>query len=382
MNATDLVMPRMGATMTEGVIVRWLKQPGQAVLRDEPVLEIETDKSTVELTAPAAGVLGPWLAEVGQTVPIGRALVVIRPADGAEPAQPAEVRASPVAKRVARVHGIDLAALKGTGPGGRIVEEDVMRAVAAQGSPTIAEPQLLAVPSPDPVAAPAEIKRDPLSGLRRITAERMAQSFSTAPHFYLQVEVDAGALAAWLDRLNRPPVEAAITTYTDLLIKLTAAALRDHPRANARWDGDGVSFGLTVNLGLAVATAKGLVVPVLRRVEQCSLREVSRLRAELVSRAQAGKLLPDDYADGTFTLSNLGMYRVDSFQAILNPPQSAILAVGRIKPRPYVVAGALAVRPTLHLNLTADHRVLDGAEAAHFLDRLVELIETPSLLIE
>jgi len=364
---TDLVMPRMGATMTEGTVVRWLKQPGETVRADEPVVEIETDKSTVELTAPADGVLGPWLAEVGAVVPIGGPLVVV----GADPAmaapQPTEVKASPVAKRVARAGGIDLASLTGSGPGGRIVEEDVQRAIAARDSAAQA-------------AAPEE--REIPSALRRITAERMAQSFASAPHFYLQVEADASALVAWYQRMTA--MASAATpgiTYTDLFLLCAARALREHPRANASWDAGTIQHHPAINLGVAVATDKGLVVPVIHDAGRLTLAEMTQRRSELVTRAQGGHLLPDDYAGGTFTLTNLGMFAVDSFQAILNPPQSAILALGRIKRRPFVIDESLAVRPTLHLTLSADHRVLDGAEAARFLGRLVELIETPQLLI-
>lgn len=380
--AVDLVMPRMGATMTEGTIVRWLKRPGETVRKEEAVVEIETDKSTVELTAPADGVLGPWLAEVGAVVPIGGPLVVVSGRSEAAEAQEPEIKASPVAKRVARSYGIDLAHVPGTGPGGRIIEEDVLRAVAAREEAKPAQPALSSEPARATPAAPAAGDREILSGLRRTVAERMALSFATAPHFYLHVEADASALVAWYQRAaSKAAAGTPALTYTDLFLFLTATALREHPRLTASWDAGAIQYHPDINLGMAVDTTKGLVVPVIQNAGRLTLAELARRRAELVTRAQAGRLLPDDYTGGTFTLTNLGMFGVDSFQAILNPPQSAILALGRIKPRPFVVDDALVARPTLHLNLSADHRVLDGAEAARFLSRLVELIEAPQLLI-
>lgn len=380
--ATELVMPRMGATMTEGTVVRWLKQPGAPVKKDEPVVEIETDKSTVELTAPADGVLGSWLAEVGTVVPIGQPLVIVSDAvPGARPepaasSQAKEIRASPVAKRAAHDHGIDLALVQGSGPGGRIVEEDVLRAVAARGAAPPVTSTLTPPSTPPPTfEAP--------TGIRRTAAERMTHSFTTAPHFYLQVEADASALVEWYRGVTaRADQSAGATlTYTDFLIRLSAMALGEHPRANASWQAGQVRLSPSVNIGVAVATDRGLIVPVLRGVERLALTDIARQRAEMVAKAKAGKILPDDYGEGTFTITNLGMFGIDAFQAILNPPQSAILAVGRIKERPFVVNGQLVARPTLHLSLSADHRVLDGADAARFLRRITELIELPQQLI-
>lgn len=436
----DLVMPRMGATMTEGTVVRWLKQPGEKVNLDEPVVEIETDKSTVELAAPAAGVLGPWLVAVGTTVPIGQPLVVILDPGGQTAAASAEPegerRASPNARRVAREHGLDLATVVGAGPGGRIVEDDVLKAVAARGqapvggggavaAPQAAEPKASPVakkvarehgidlrlvrgtgpggriveedvlrevaarasaggPSPGPSpAAAAPPTREPLTGVRRVAAERMTHSFTTTPHFYLHVEVEATALVEWQRRRSAraTPDAGPAPTYTDFLILFSAVALREQPRVNASWQAGQLQFNTSVNIGLAVATERGLMVPVLREVAHLTLTEITRRRAEIVTKAKMGKLMPDDFIEGTFTITNLGMYGIDSFNAILNPPQSAILAVGGIKERPWVVGGQLMARPTVHLSLSADHRVLDGAEAARFLSRIAELIEAPQELV-
>ena len=366
--------------MTEGIVVRWLKRPGEAVRLDEPVVEIETDKSTVELTAPQAGRLGPWLVAEGTTVPIGQPLVAILDAGGEATAallvsQEVERRASPIAKKVAREHGIDLATVTGTGPGGRIVEEDVFKAVNARTG-TSAELPAIPAASPSP-------KLEILTGARRVAAERMAHSFTTTPHFYLHVEVDATSLVDWYRRRTSAaqPSAGVALTYTDFLILFSAIALREQPRANANWQDGQVQLNPSVNIGLAVATDRGLVVPVLRGAEQLTLAEISRQRAEAIAKARAGRLLLDDFAGGTFTITNLGMFGIDSFNAILNPPQSAILAVGRIKERPWVVNGQLVARPTLHLTLSADHRVLDGAEAARFLSRIAALIEVPQELV-
>jgi pyruvate dehydrogenase E2 component (dihydrolipoamide acetyltransferase) len=279
------------------------------------------------------------------------------------------VLASPVAKRLAREHGLDLSAIRGTGPRGRIVEADVRQALEAAVPAAKAES--------DRAAAP---QLEALSGPRRVAAERMAHSFSTAPHFYLHVEADASALAGWYERRIAQPAggDQPVLTYTDLLLYLCARALQDVPRANASWHESGrVQRNAQVNIGIAVATERGLVVPVVHGLNGMPLEEITRRRRALVDKALAGRLLPDEMAGGTFTLTNLGMFGIDSFNAILNPPQSAILAVGRIKPRPVVVEGQVAARPTLHLNLSADHRVLDGADAARFLGRLAELIEAP-----
>jgi len=285
------------------------------------------------------------------------------------------VRASPLAQRLAQELGVDLAQVQGTGPAGRILEEDVRGAAAAPAAPAAA-----------PVARFAAGEVVPLRGIRRVAAERMTQSFTTAPHFYLTVEVEATALVRMREGLLAK-VEAASgarLTISDILIKVCAQALREFPAVNVAWSdegGGGLRQHPDVNVGVAVALDDGLVVPVIHQADRLTLAEIARRRTDLVERARAGRLALTDLEGGTFTLSNLGMFGVDQFQAIINPPQSAILAVGRIKDRPVALEGAVVVRPTMHLTLSADHRQLDGAQAARFVERVAKLIEEPYLLL-
>jgi len=498
--ASEIYMPQLGLTMTEGVVLRWLVSAGQVVSKGEPVLEIETDKVTAEIEAPAAGVIAPDLVAEGTRAPIGGVLGYVLAAGEAAPvtaasgisavpaavpasalpatrpgaprkalasprarrlakeqgvdlaqvagsgpggriveadvrwhaslpkAQPADVRprsvqASPIARRVADELGVDLAQVQGTGPGGRILEEDVKRTaaltaqvqsvpVAAEGrGETMPPPPRRGTPGPPgepltaqvqsvPVAAegrgetmPPPPRRgtpgppgEPLTGIRKVVAERMAHSFATVPHFYLSVEVQAGALVRLREQLL-PQVEKKTgvrLTITDLLIRVAGQALAEFPAFNATWveGGDGgVLRQADVNVGVAVSLESGLIVPVIHQADRLSLSEIARRRADLAARARAGKLVLHELEGGTFTLSNLGMHRIDSFQAIINTPQSAILAVGRIADRPYVVDGALSVCPTMHLTLSLDHRLADGAQGALFMERIVELIENPHLLL-
>jgi pyruvate dehydrogenase E2 component (dihydrolipoamide acetyltransferase) len=475
-------MPQLGLTMTHGTVVRWLKAEGDLVKQGEPVLEIETDKVTAEIEAPADGVLGPILAEEGAAVPIGgllshvlgvgevspptAAMVGAQPgapptsaprtgyplttqaektepppapeaaeqiiasprarrlayelgidlsqveASGpggrvveadvrwhAEQVKAAPARVSPVARHLAEELGVDLTRVRGSGPGGRIVKEDVERAAASTPAPSSfpgsTEPRperdegLAKVPPatlPYLPGAPAEREIEPLEGGRRVVAERMTHSFSTAPHFYLSAEVEATALTRMREGLL-PKVEAASgarLAITDILVKVCAEALSEYPQVNVAWaedaQGGGVLRHSEVNIGVAVALDAGLVVPVIRRADQLTLAEIAGRRSDMADRARSGKLTLQDVEGGTFTLSNLGMFRVDQFQAILNPPQSAILAVGRIRERPVALDGAVVVRPTMILTLSVDHRLLDGAQAARFLERVVQLIEEPYLL--
>ncbi len=457
--AIELYMPQLGLTMTEGTVTRWLKRTGETVKQGEPVVEIETDKVTTEIEAPADGVLGPILVAEGKTAPIGGVLSYVLavsesmpeapqaglvaatppapPAPSAEqPPAPSETqerivatprarrkahelgvdlsqvpasgpggriveadvrwfadqkagrekelpRISPVARRLAAELGVDLSTVQGTGEGGRIRREDVERAAAARAAVAAAVPP----PPPSPAAAPAG-GVEALSGVRRIVAERMARSFTTTPHFYLTAEVDASALTRMRDGLL-PRIEAATgirLTITDILVKVCAHALREHPEINVAYaevsGGPGVVRQAEANVGVAVALEGGLVVPVIRQADRLSLAEIAARRAALVERARAGKLSLSDLEGGTFTLTNLGMFGVDQFQAIINAPQAAILAVGRVRERPVAVSGAVVIRPTLYLTLSLDHRLVDGAQGARFLERLAQLIEEPYLLLD
>lgn len=382
-------MPALGMAQETGKVLRWLKADGEAVKQGEPLVEIETDKANVELEAPASGVLAAITAAAGDTVPVGQVIGLIlaageAPPRVAQPASPASapaatatpppghaaapttirrpdsgrIAASPKARRLARERGMDLAALVGSipggsGPGGAILASDLQ---AAQ-----------------PPAAP-------VSTTWRLMAERTAQSWATVPHFFLFREVDAGRLVAWREQHQQHATMEV--TYSDLLVKLTAAALQKHPRVNARWENEAVVFNSAINIGLAVAIDDGLVVPVIHGADGLSVDEIAARRAAVVARARAGKLRPEDLRGGTFTISNLGMYAVDGFVAIVNAPQAAILAVGRIVQRVVPVGGVPGVRPVLALNLSCDHRIVDGARGAQFLEALATLIEDPVGVLE
>ncbi len=453
--ATEIYLPQLGLTMTEGTVVRWLKAPGDPVKRGEPLVEIETDKVTTEIEAPADGILGAILIGDGGTAPIGGVLshvlgvgeaqpqlassttVAATPASpAAEVAQPAppaaptsapppgervfvtprarrkahemgvdlarveasgpggrvveadvrwfadqaretSLRVSPVARRLAQEMGVDLSTVQGTGEGGRVRREDVERAAATRPAPAPSAPA-----APPPIGA-----AEPLTGVRRVVAERMAHSFTSTPHFYLTAEVDATALTRMREGLL-PRIEASSgvrLTVTDILVKVCAQALSEHPEVNVAFaesgGGPGIVRQADVNVGVAVALEQGLVVPVVRGADRLTLAEIAGRRTELVERARAGKLGLQDLEGGTFTLSNLGMFGVDQFQAIINAPQAAILAVGRVRERPVAADGAVVVRPTLHLTLSLDHRLLDGAQGARFLERVAQLIAEPYLLL-
>jgi pyruvate dehydrogenase E2 component (dihydrolipoamide acetyltransferase) len=275
------------------------------------------------------------------------------------------VAASPKARRLAAERGLDLAALRGSGPGGAVLADDVPAAARPAATPARSAPPREAAPG--------------VGTVWRIMAERMTASWTTAPHFYLVREVNVSRLAAWLEQARKQT--GAHVTYTDLLVKLVAAALSRHPRANASWRDGAIAQNADINIGLAVAIDDGLVVPVIHRADSLRLPEIASRRADVVGRAQAGKLRPADIQGGGFTISNLGMFGVDAFSAIVNPPQAAILAVGRIADRVVALNGRPAVQPTMVLTLSCDHRALDGARAAQFLGTLADLVEEPLALL-
>ena len=376
---TDVIMPALELAQETGKVLRWLKAPGDTVRKGEAVVEIETDKVTVEVEAPASGVLRDVTARPGDVVPVGQAIArIVASGEAAAAAAPpapdvlahVESRtlqaaaesvaarltpASPKARRLAAERGVDLRVVHGSGPGGAVLAPDV---------PASARP-----------AAPG------VGTVWRVMAERMTASWTTAPHFYLVREVNASRLVAWRALATKQAKAEARVTYTDLLVRLVAAALAQHPRVNVSWkDGAIVRHG-AIDIGLAVAVDDGLVVPVLRQVDTLSLAEIARRREDLVGRAQTGTLRPADIQAGGFTISNLGMYGVDAFSAIVNPPQAAILAVGRIADRVVAVDGRPAVQPTTVLTLSCDHRALDGARGAQFLGALADLVEEPLALL-
>ena len=375
---TNVIMPALELAQETGKVLRWLKSPGDTVRKGESIVEIETDKVTVEIEAPASGTLSDVTARAGDVVPVGQAIaLIVAPGEAASPlarkvaeqehstaaAVPAArlAAASPKARRLAAERGRDVSALRGSGPGGAVLAADVATA------------KLPEVPPARSVEAPG------VSTVWRIMAERMTASWTTTPHFYLVREVNVSRLVSWLEKARKQT--GAHVTYTDLLVKLIAATISQHPAVNASWKDGAIVRNADINIGLAVAIDDGLVVPVLHRADTLSLAELATRREDLVSRAQAGKLRPPDIQGGGFTISNLGMYGVDAFNAIVNPPQAAILAVGRIADRVVALNGQPAVQPTMVLTLSCDHRALDGARGAQFLRALAELIEEPLALL-
>ena len=391
--ATEIKLPRLGQGMESGTIVRWLKSEGEPVKKGEPLYELDTDKVTQEVEADASGVLLKIAVSAGE-VEVGKTIAVIgeqgeevtvseNGAQAPEPAAPAKtdtvrgqtpamsrkddggrIKASPLARRIARERGIDLAALRGTGPEGRIVAEDVER---GQSAPA---------PAPAPVVA-GEIERRELTSTRKTIARRLTEAWQI-PVFQLQSSADMTRVSALVERLREEGTKA---TVTDVLTKVCGAALLRHREVNAQWTDDAILTFPTANVGIAVATPQGLIVPVIRGVERLRLAEIAAARYDVVTRARDGKLQRADLEEGTFTISNLGMYRVESFTAVLNPPQAAIIAVGSIDERAVPAGGEIAVRPMMTLTATFDHRAVDGAPAAEFLQTVKELLEEPGLML-
>ena len=420
--ATQVRMPQLGLTMTEGLIGRWLKREGDPVAKGEPLYEVETDKVVNEVESPASGVLRRILVPEGGSAPVQGLIAIIaepgetlpaaereseqRPgADGQTTgatvgstavegapaaAPPGRVFVSPRARKLAEEQGIDLLSVRGSGPGGRIMEKDVARAVAER---TQTQPTTAAVPSAAP-AAPVqeaglpgmgiagEYRAVRMTGMRRTIAERMSRSQATTAHVTLTAEVDMGeaaklreqASAEWA-KTQRPKL-----TYTDVVVKAVARALRDHRRINSTLADGEIREQREINVGVAVALDEGLIVPVIRNADERSLSEISQALRDLAERARKGMLSAEEVTGGTFTVTNLGMMGVEVFTPIINWPECAILGIGRIADRPVVRGGQVTVRPTAWLSLTFDHRIVDGAGAAAFLARVRELLESPYLL--
>jgi pyruvate dehydrogenase E2 component (dihydrolipoamide acetyltransferase) len=404
--ATEVKLPRLGQGMEAGTIVKWLKSEGEQVAKGEPLYELDTDKVTQEVEAEASGVLLKIAVAEGE-VPVGRTIAVIGeegeevaveeeeeapppkeepepepkaeepseppPEPEAEPEAPARadgrIKASPLARRIARERGIDIAQLRGTGPEGRIVAEDVERAAATPAAPAVA------------AAPPGEVERVPLTSIRKTIARRMTEAWE-APVFQITMSADMTRALALRERLvQRMPEGGAKPTVSDVLTKIAAAALMLHREVNAHFAGDAIEIHPSANVGIAVATERGLVVPVIQSAERLTIQQIADARAAVVGRAREGKLQQQDLEGGTFTISNLGMYGVEQFVAVLNPPQAAILAVGAAQERPVVEAGEVVVRPMLTMTLTCDHRTIDGSTASDFLRTVKELLEEPGLAL-
>ena len=398
--AAEVKVPRLGQGMESGTIVRWLKAEGDRVEKGEPLYELDTEKATQEVEADVAGVLLKISVREGD-VPVGQTIafvgeegeeVAAESADSAAdepvepespPAQPPErqpevpvrpvpsdgrVKASPLARRIARERGVDLAGLTGTGPDGRIVAEDVERASAGPPTPVAPGPSV-----------PGEVEEIPLTGVRRTIARRLTQAWQV-PVFQLQVSADMARADELLARRRELQPDVRVTV-TDLLTKVCAEALVRHPEVNVQFTDEALLRFPSANVGIAVAAPQGLVVPVVKGAERLSLTEIATVRGALVARSREGKLRQDDLEGGTFTISNLGMFGVESFVAVLNPPQAAILAVGATEQRAVVRDDALTVRPTMTMTLTVDHRAVDGAPAADFLRSVKAFLEDPGLAL-
>ena len=423
-------MPKLSDTMTQGTLLRWCKKVGDKVAAGDVLAEVETDKATMEMEAFDDGTLAAIYVNDGEKANVGQKIGLLaedgeseadlkeskpkpdtRKATGAtsapnrrEPAKAAaaeapepvaapaptgdgrRVKASPLARKVAAARGIDLSRITGSGPGGRVVRNDVL---ASQPSATAQAMPAAAVAVAAPVAVPAipagpDDTRVALSGMRRVIAERLLQSKTTVPHFYLNIEVDAAPLMKLRSQINAA-AEASGSgkiTVNDLVLKAVVAALVQTPKVNAAWAGDAIIEYKAINLAVAVAVEDGLVTPVIRNAQALSLRDISAAVKDLATRARSKKLKPEEYQNGTFTVSNLGSYGIESFSAIINPPQAAILSVGAVVKKPVVdAAGAIVAGQRMAIGLSCDHRVVDGAIGADYLKALRERIENPTLLL-
>jgi pyruvate dehydrogenase E2 component (dihydrolipoamide acetyltransferase) len=399
--AFSVVMPALEMAQETGKVIAWRKKEGDRVTKGEPLLEIETDKAVMEVEAPADGVLAGITGMVGADIPVGQTIAwIVGPgenspvdntfaaaaptartgfhgktdtteglaASASESSASQRARLSPKARRLAKEWGVDVATVRGTGAGGEILATDVQAAAAPVASGDAGKSSSLEVPST----------------LGRLMAERTTRSWRTVPHFFVTREIEAGALNAYRAKLTAEieRTRQIRITHTDLLIALVARVLLKHPRLNSTWTAEGIRLHDHVNMGVAIAVNDGVVAAVIQNAQKARLPEIAQQRRDVADRARAGKLRPADINDATFTISNLGMYHVDQFTAIIIPPQAAILAVGAINDRVVAVEGKPAVRPMMTLTLSCDHRAADGARAAMFLNELAEAVREPQKWIE
>lgn len=425
--ATKVHMEALSPTMEEGQVVKWLKAEGDAVTNGDILAEIETDKATMELVARGEGTLRAILLKEGGTAPVGEVIAVIAGTDedisdlvgsdgaksqsdkesddspeaptatggsGAAPAEPPEaaappsagdggrVKASPLAKRLAADAGVDLGSLEGSGPGGRIVKRDVE---AARDAAPAAAPAGSASPAPRPWAdAGAAEGHDEVkvSQMRKTIARRLTESLAPVPHFFLTMDVDMGRVVDARKRVNAL-VEASgdKVSFNDFVLKATAAALVRHPECNSAWHGDHIKRFHHVHVGVAVAVDDGLITPVVKHADRKGLVQISREVKEMAGRAREKKLKPDEYTGATFSVSNLGMFGIHEFTAIINPPEAGILAVGGVEDTPVVVEGQVVIRPRMRVTMSCDHRVIDGAQGSRFLQTLKAMLEEPAAIL-
>jgi pyruvate dehydrogenase E2 component (dihydrolipoamide acetyltransferase) len=404
----ELVMPKMGDSMEEGTLRRWLKNEGDKVAEQEIIAEIDTEKASIEIPSVEAGILTKILVEAGATVPVGTPIAVIgepsakvekpkpekaKPQPEPEPdKQPVEktpavtsaakgpapatngqrVKASPLAKKVAHEHGVDLKAVRGTGPGGRIIEADVEAAL--RSGPKAGGPVELAQAAQ---AADLPGSQRPMSPMRKVIARRLTQSKQTIPHFYLTLDVDMRSAARLRSEYNGGAAEDRRISFNDMIVRACVLALEKFPALRSQLDGDTIRIPDSVNVGVAVALEEGLIVPVIKNAGSKSMSEIGRETRALADKARKGQLGPDDYAGGVFTVSNLGMFDVTMFQAIINPPETAIVAVGAIRDTPIVDNGQIVAGKQMYLTISADHRLADGHVAAQFMQEVKRLLQHP-----
>ena len=406
--AVSVVMPALEMAQETGKLVSWKKKEGDPVAKGEMLLEVETDKAVVEIEAAGDGVLSGVTAKEGDVVPVGQTIAwLLKPGEAlptggpqvqtgrkmdsapaaaaaaappaaAEPASVAGARISPKARRLAREHGVDITRLRGSGPGGEILADDILKAASgvapstppAQQAPPAARPAPPAGGGPQPGA---------VTSIGRIMAERTTQSWTTVPHFFVARDVDATALNATRERLI-PTIEKSHgvkVTHTDLIVAAVSRALRQHPRMNGSWANGSITIHDDVNVALAMAVEDAVVTAVIKNSDRIGLGDIAKRRKELSERARANKLQPADITGATFTISNLGMFAVDAFTAIIVPPQAGILAVGAIGERVVAAGGMIGVKPIVTLTLSSDHRVVDGVRAAQFLTDVVAALSEP-----
>jgi pyruvate dehydrogenase E2 component (dihydrolipoamide acetyltransferase) len=409
--AHSIVMPALEMAQETGKLLSWRKKEGEAIAKGEPLLEVETDKAVVEIESPADGIVAGIKAHAGDVIPVGQTIAwIVNPGEKppvdeavsasgrrmdtkAAPAAaaaavgssaapdtpaPASARISPKARRLAREHGVDLSRVRGSGSEGEIQTEDILAFVAAGGSAGgAAAPAKTETPQAEARATQT------LTQVARLMAERTTQSWTTAPHFFVTREIDASALLGAREKFG-PAIQkerGVKLSHTDLLVAAVAHSLEKHPLVNASWRGDGVRLHAEINVGIAMAVDDGVVAASIPGANTKKLGEIAAMRRDLTDRARAGKLRPADITGATFTISNLGMYKVDAFTAIIVSPQAAILAVGRIADCVVPVDGKPGIRPMMALTLSCDHRVFDGARAALFLDDLAAAIVEPETLL-
>jgi len=417
--AEIIEMPKLGFDMAEGTLVRWVIGEGEKVEKGQVLAEIETDKATVEVESTAGGVLYKHMVEEGAVVPVGKPIAVIaapgeevKDLPGAEPAakavEPVEAKttaapeaveeiqapapreeehiiASPLARRMAAEASLDLAALEGSGPGGRIVRRDIEKAIQTGAAKAHQAAEMPAPTTPLPIWQPTGAvrpdQRIPVDKLRAIIGKRMTESKQQMPHFYVTSEIDAEPLMTMRKQANEGLVEDQKLSVNDLIVKAAALALRQFPNINASLEGKEIVRHGHVNIGIAVALEAGLMTVVCKDADQKPLRLISQEVKEMAARARQGKVRPDDIEGSTFSISNLGMYDVEDFTAIINPPEAAILAIALVKEVPVVVDGNIKVGMRMKMTISADHRITDGAEAARFMQALAGYLENPVRMV-